>query len=109
MPIEVAIAAINAAAATWVAGYIVYAVWIGWRTRQRWRVQMIVAAGSLWALSFMLAGTLLKTIHLPTWSSIGSFAVVLGMRTLAKRVFRWEYEHWNAKLAHKQHAQRPRS
>ncbi|PSH04311.1 MAG: hypothetical protein CXZ00_08125 [Acidobacteria bacterium] len=59
-------------------------------------------------LPLMVAATLLKTIHLPTWSSISSFAIVLGIRTLAKHVFTWEYVHWNARLTREENVQ-PRS
>lgn len=54
------------------------------------RARMIIADGVLAALSFSVAGTLLKTIGLESWEQIRMFAFVLLLRTLLKRVFQWE-------------------
>lgn len=54
------------------------------------RARMIIANGVLAALSFSVAGTLLKTIGLESWDQIRIFAFVLALRTLLKRVFEWE-------------------
>ena len=54
------------------------------------RARMVVADGVLTALSFMVAGTLLKTMALRSWHQIGMFAFVLAFRTLLKQVFVWE-------------------
>ncbi len=52
--------------------------------------RLIIARGVLAALSFSVAGTLLKTIALQSWPEIRTFAFVLLFRTLLKRVFQWE-------------------
>jgi uncharacterized membrane protein len=52
--------------------------------------RLLIARGVLAALSFSVAGTLLKTIALQTWPQIRMFAFVLVLRTLLKRVFQWE-------------------
>ncbi len=54
------------------------------------RARLIIADGVLAALSFSVAGTLLKTIALQSWPDIRLFAFVLLLRTLLKRVFQWE-------------------
>jgi hypothetical protein len=42
------------------------------------------------ALTFMLAGTLLKAISIGGWNQIGFFAVVLALRTLIKMMLQFE-------------------
>ncbi len=54
------------------------------------QARLIIAQGVLAALSFSVAGTLLKTIALQTWPEIRMFAFVLALRTMLKRVFQWE-------------------
>lgn len=52
--------------------------------------RLLIARGVLAALSFSVAGTLLKTIALQSWPQIRIFAFVLVLRTLLKRIFQWE-------------------
>ena len=49
-----------------------------------------IAEGVIAALGFSMAGTLLKTIGLQSWTQIRLFAFVFLLRTLLKRVFQWE-------------------
>ena len=51
------------------------------------KARVIIAEGVLAALGFMVAGTLLSTLALQTWAEIRTFAVILTLRTLLKRVF----------------------
>lgn len=64
------------------------AVLVRWHDSDRART--IIANGVLAALSFSVAGTLLKTIGLESWMEIRTFAFVLVLRTLLKQVFQWE-------------------
>jgi len=52
------------------------------------RVQPTIAEGVLFALSFDVAATLLKTLALHTWMQFGTFAIVFAIRTIVKRSFR---------------------
>ena len=54
------------------------------------KARLIIAEGVLSALGFMVAGTLLTTLALESWVQIRTFAVILTMRTLLKRVFTLE-------------------
>jgi uncharacterized membrane protein len=54
------------------------------------RARRVIAEGVLAALSFSVAGTLLKTIALNSWVDIRTFAFVLVLRTVLKRVFQAE-------------------
>ncbi len=54
------------------------------------RARLIVAEGVLAALSLSVAGTLLATIALQTWTQLGAFVFVYALRTMLKRVFAWE-------------------
>lgn len=54
------------------------------------RARRVIAEGVLAALSFSVAGTLLKTIALNSWTDIRMFAFVLALRTALKHVFRAE-------------------
>jgi uncharacterized membrane protein len=51
------------------------------------KARLVIAEGVLSALGFMAAGTLLTTLALQTWVQIRTFAVILTMRTLLKKVF----------------------
>ena len=54
------------------------------------RARRVIAEGVLAALSFSVAGTLLKTIALNSWVDIRTFAFVLVLRTALKKVFQAE-------------------
>jgi uncharacterized membrane protein len=49
------------------------------------RARLLLASGIVGALGLMTAATLLRTIELRSWSSIGMFAVVLALRTVVKQ------------------------
>lgn len=51
------------------------------------KARLVIAEGVLAALGFMVAGTLLNTLALQTWEQIRTFAVILTLRTILKRVF----------------------
>ena len=67
------------------------------------RTRLIIADGVLAALSFSVAGTLLKTIGLESWDQIRMFAFVLALRTLLKRVFQWEQRTLGRRVASPAH------
>lgn len=52
-----------------------------------------IAEGAINGLSFKLAATLLKAIHLHDWQHIGMLAVMILLRTLLKKLFAWERLH----------------
>ena len=52
--------------------------------------RLVVAEGVLAGLGFSVAATLLKTIALQDWAAIRTFAFVLVLRTLLKKVFQRE-------------------
>ena len=54
------------------------------------RARRVIAEGVLAALSFSVAGTLLKTIALNSWVDIRTFAFVLVLSTALKKVFQAE-------------------
>jgi uncharacterized membrane protein len=60
------------------------------KDRQGDQARLLIARGVLDALSFSVAGTLLKTIGLQNWTQIRMFAFVLILRTVLKRIFQWE-------------------
>ena len=51
---------------------------------------MIVITGSLSALGYKSAATLLKAIELGSWHGIGMFAAIFTLRTAIKRTLVWE-------------------
>ncbi len=77
-------------AAIVVAWHVLHALAVILTSRSSDRARLIIANGVLAALSFSVAGTLLKTIALQSWPDIRLFAFVLLLRTLLKRVFEWE-------------------
>ena len=54
------------------------------------QARLLVIGGSLSALGYKSAATLLKAIELETWRSIASFAAILALRTLLKQFLTWE-------------------
>ncbi len=56
------------------------------------RPRLLLAEGVLAALSFSVAGTLLKALALQSWHDIGMFAFTLAFRTALKQVFKRERE-----------------
>lgn len=52
----------------------------------RYRFASVILA----ALSFLLAGSLIKSMEIFSWNSIGIFACVLALRTVLKLVLNWE-------------------
>lgn len=81
---------IEFAGALLIVGYIVAALYTLVRTGSIVRARLIAADGIITGLSFKLAGTLLKTILIHTWSQILLFVVIFALRTVLKRVFTWE-------------------
>lgn len=78
--IELAAAAVIGCHAFWAALLLI-------RRQGQDRARMVVADGVLAGLGFSLAGTLLKTIGLQSWSEIRMFLFVFMFRTLLKRIF----------------------
>ena len=54
------------------------------------KARLLIADGIICALSFKIAGSLLKTISLHTWQQICMFMAILVLRTILKQVFMWE-------------------
>lgn len=54
------------------------------------QARLVVIAGSLSALGYKSAATLLKAIELGTWHGIGAFAAIFALRTLLKQFLTWE-------------------
>ncbi len=54
------------------------------------QARLVVIAGSLSALGYKSAATLLKAIELGTWHGIGAFAAIFTLRTLLKQFLTWE-------------------
>ncbi len=51
------------------------------------KARLLVAEGVVLALSLKTGATLLKTLDLPTWDRIATFAAIVVLRTVLKRVF----------------------
>ncbi|HET9086549.1 MAG TPA: DUF1622 domain-containing protein [Acidobacteriaceae bacterium] len=68
------------------------------RRRGSDQARLILAKGVLDGLGFMAAGTLLMTLALQNWTEIRTFAVVLSLRTLLKRVFQFESQAIEGRL-----------
>ena len=54
------------------------------------RARLIMIAGSLSALGYKSAATLLKAIELGSWRGIGSFAAIFALRTIIKQMLTGE-------------------
>lgn len=54
------------------------------------QARLIVIAGSLSALGYKSAATLLKAIELGSWNGIGIFAAIFTLRTVIKQLLVWE-------------------
>lgn len=80
---------ISAAIQLLAAGVIVlHIVWASIKLREGIdAARAVVADGVVAALGFVLAATLLNVIGLQTWVEIRTFATVLLLRTLLKKVF----------------------
>lgn len=87
--VELALA-IEAIGSLVIVGYLVAAICVLVRTRDKTRTRLLVADGALWGLNFKVAASLLKTISLHTWQQIGLFAAILALRTMLKWIFSWE-------------------
>ena len=81
---------IEFAGALLIVGYILAALYTLVRTGSIVRARLIAADGAITGLSFKLAGTLLKTLLIHTWSQILLFVVIFALRTALKRFFTWE-------------------
>lgn len=57
------------------------------------RARVIMIAGSLSALGYKSAATLLKAIELNSWRGIGTFAAIFTLRTVIKQLLVWERAH----------------
>jgi hypothetical protein len=65
-----------------VAGFVIFM-----NGRDRLRIQIIVANGTLLGMNLKLVGALLKTIELQTWNQLALFVVIFALRTIVKKVF----------------------
>ena len=73
-----------------IVGYILAALVTLVRTGSIVQARLIAADGAITGLSFKLAGTLLKTLLIHTWSQILIFVIIFALRTILKRLFIWE-------------------
>ncbi len=78
---------IEAAGSLLLLGFVLAATWAMLRGEGPERARLLVAEGAVLALGFKTGASLLRTLDLPTWSSIAAFAAILALRTLLKRVF----------------------
>ena len=76
--------------ALFIMGYLLVALKLLLQRRDIRRARLLVADGIIYALSFKVAGSLLKTISLHTWQQIWMFAATLALRIVLKQVFMWE-------------------
>lgn len=90
-------AAIELAGALGIAAYCAAASWAILRGRGPVRARLLVIEGALWGLGFKTAAALLKTSELQGWQSIASFAAILTLRTVLKRVMAWEQGRLDAR------------
>lgn len=75
-----------------IVGYVLVSLFVLFRHGDITRARLIVADGVITALSFKLAGTLLKTLSLQSWQQIAMFVAIFALRTILKRLFMWERE-----------------
>ena len=54
------------------------------------QARLLVIGGSLSALGYKSAATLLKAVELGTWGGIGTFTAIFTLRTVIKRLLMWE-------------------
>ena len=73
-----------------IVAYILAALVTLVRTGSIVQARLIAADGAITGLSFKLAGTLLKTLLIHTWSQILIFVIIFALRTILKRLFIWE-------------------
>ena len=71
-------------------GYLLAALILLLQRRDIRRARLLITDGIIYALSFKVAGTLLKAIELRTWQQIWMFVAILALRTVLKQVFTWE-------------------
>lgn len=83
---------IQLAAAAMIAAYVVLALYylVIFRTGGIERARLAVANGSLAALNFEVAATVLKTVALQTWTQFALFLFIFALRFLLKRAFTFE-------------------
>ncbi len=96
LPLGPAALAVDLVGSALLAGYALAALAALARGRGVRAARLLVAEGAVAALSFKVAGALLKTIELHSWEQIGMFAAVLALRVLLKRLFAWEGQHLRA-------------
>jgi hypothetical protein len=70
--------------------YVLQALLVLLRSSDVIEARLLIAEGAIVGLSLKLAGTLLKTILLHSWTQIGMFVAILALRTLLKQLFSWE-------------------
>ncbi len=93
LPLGPAVAVIELVGSALLAGYAVAALTYLVRGQGVPAARRLVAEGAVVALSFKVAGALLKTVELHSWEQIGMFSIVLALRILLKRLFVWEGQH----------------
>ena len=76
--------------ALFIIGYLLAALLLLLQRRDIRQARLLVTDGIIYALSFKVAGSLLKTIELHTWQQIWVFVTILALRTVLKQVFLWE-------------------
>ena len=89
-PFEFTAVAIEFIGALFIIAYIILAIITLFRTRSIVQARLIVADGAILGLNFKLAGSLLKTIELHTWTQILIFVSIFALRFVLKRIFSWE-------------------
>lgn len=83
-------AAIEFIGALIIVAYVIAALITLVRSGSIVQARLVAADGVITGLSFKLAGTLLKTLLIHTWSQILIFVIIFALRTILKRLFMWE-------------------
>lgn len=92
-PFDFTVVAIEFIGALFIVGYILLAIFTLFRTRSIVQARLLVADGAIFGLNFKLAGSLLKTIEIHTWTQILLFVSIFALRFVLKRIFTWEQAH----------------
>jgi uncharacterized membrane protein len=80
-----------------IGGYVLAALFTFARTRDVDHMRLTLANGVIAGLNFKVAGTLLKTLLIHSWNQLLTFAVILVLRIILKRVFTWEADRIRAR------------
>jgi Ca2+/Na+ antiporter len=81
-----------------IGAHVVWALTALLRSRNIVHARLIVADGAILGLSCKVIASVLRTIMLKSWKQILFFAITLCLRTLMKKMFKWEMGHVQRRL-----------